>query len=80
MPLKSSLRQGFIKLSKAQVDEQGHLAEFDLMTNSEDKERVAMAAMIKDDLSKLGIHVHLKPVQFNVLLSTMRIDKHGSLY
>ena len=49
-------------------DAQGHIVEFNLYTNSSAVERVQMAAMIRHDLSLLGMKVNFTALEFNSLV------------
>ena len=50
-------------------DKKGNKVEFALYTNSGNFPREAMGVSIKQDLSKLGITVNLKPLEFNSLVN-----------
>lgn len=52
-------------------DAKGHPLEFVLMTNAENPERVELAQMIREDLSRVGMKVHLLVVEFNSLVSKL---------
>ena len=45
--------------------------EFELSTNAGNTQREATGVSIKEDLSKLGIKVNFKPVEFNTLVNRM---------
>jgi peptide/nickel transport system substrate-binding protein len=49
------------------LDAEGNRVRFTLITNAENKTRVAMGAQIKQDLSKIGIQVDFNPIAFNTL-------------
>jgi len=49
-------------------DPQGNLVAFELLTNSGNEERENIGVSIKEDLAKIGITVHFKPMEFNVLI------------
>ena len=53
-------------------DASGHRASFDLLTNGDNKLRVALATLVKDDLAKVGIEVTLTPTDFNTLVTKTR--------
>jgi peptide/nickel transport system substrate-binding protein len=50
------------------LDADGNLVRFTLLTNAENKLRVAMGAQIRQDLSKIGIQVDFNPIAFNTLI------------
>ncbi|KJH70156.1 ABC transporter substrate-binding protein [Aliterella atlantica] len=61
-------KAGFKYNSKKQLlDADGNRVRFSLITNAENKTRVAMGAQIKQDLSKIGIQVDYNPIAFNTL-------------
>lgn len=61
-------KAGFKYNNKKQLlDAQGNRVRFSLITNAENKTRVAMGAQIKQDLSKIGIQVDYNPIAFNTL-------------
>jgi peptide/nickel transport system substrate-binding protein len=63
------LSAGFKYNSRNQlIDADRNRVRFSLITNTENKTRVAMAAQIRQDLSKIGIQVDLNPINFNVLV------------
>ena len=49
-------------------DKDGNTVEFTLMTNAGNLERESIGVIIKEDLSKLGMKVNFKPIEFNVLV------------
>ncbi|PSB34593.1 ABC transporter substrate-binding protein [Chlorogloea sp. CCALA 695] len=62
------LQAGFKYNNKKQLlDAEGNRVRFSLITNSENKTRVAMGAQVKQDLSKIGIQVDYNPIAFNTL-------------
>ena len=62
------LQAGFKYNTKKQLlDKKGNKVRFSLITNSENKTRVAMGAQVKQDLSKIGIQVDYNPIAFNTL-------------
>lgn len=62
------LGAGFKYNSKGQLlDADGHRVRFSLITNTENKTRVAIGAQIRQDLSKIGIQVDFNPMNFNIL-------------
>jgi peptide/nickel transport system substrate-binding protein len=65
---KLLLEAGFKYNAKNQLlDADGNPVRFTLMTNAENRTRVAMGAQIKRDLSKIGITVDFNPIAFNTL-------------
>lgn len=62
-------KAGFIKKDNFLYDHKGNKVEFTLFTNSENDVRIKMANLIKHDYQKLGIAMHINPVDFNSLVS-----------
>ncbi len=54
------------------TDDQGHLVEFTLMTNTGNNVNLALCTAIQEDLHKIGIKVTINPVEFNSLVERMR--------
>lgn len=52
-------------------DRDGHPVEFLLVTNTENPDRLQMAGMVREDLAKIGIKVHLQPIEFNSLVTKL---------
>ena len=52
-------------------DADGHLVQFVISTNSDNPDRVAIANIIRQDLTKLGIQVTLVPEAFNTLVNKL---------
>jgi peptide/nickel transport system substrate-binding protein len=52
-------------------DDQDNRVEFNLITNAENKFRVAMGAQIQQDLEKLGIKANFEPIAFSLLNTKM---------
>jgi peptide/nickel transport system substrate-binding protein len=52
-------------------DKAGNPVEFTLLTNSGNNEREATGVNIKQDLAALGMKVHFKPIDFNVLVGKL---------
>jgi peptide/nickel transport system substrate-binding protein len=52
-------------------DRGGHAVEFSLVTNAGSKTRVRMAAMIQEDLGKLGIKINIVTLDFPSLIERM---------
>ena len=53
------------------LDADGNRVRFVLITNAGNKTREAMAAQIKQDLSKIGIQVDLNPIAFSTLVDKL---------
>lgn len=69
---KLLLSAGFKYNSKKQLlDADGNRVRFNLITNTENKTRVAMGAQISQDLSKIGIQVDYNPINFNILVDKL---------
>ncbi len=52
-------------------DPEGNKVEFVMITNSENSTRIAMLNVIQEDLRKLGITAHIRPVPFNDVVSSL---------
>jgi len=52
-------------------DADGHPVQFVISTNSDNKDRVAIANIIRQDLTKLGMQVTLAPESFNTLVNKL---------
>jgi peptide/nickel transport system substrate-binding protein len=64
--LKSS---GFSWNSAGQLlDASGKVVEFSIVTSSSNTQRMKMATLVQDDLSKLGMQVHVVPLDFRAML------------
>jgi peptide/nickel transport system substrate-binding protein len=64
---------GFKSESRGLFDRDGHPVEFSLITNSGNRSRERIAAMIQQDLAALGMKVNVVPLDFPSLIE--RIDK-----
>lgn len=53
-------------------DRAGHPVEFDLYTNSGNRDREQIAAILKQDLTSLGMKVNFKPLDFNNLTERLQ--------
>ncbi len=53
------------------LDGEGNRVRFTLLTNAENKTRVAMGAQIKQDLNKIGIQVDFNPIAFSTLVDKL---------
>lgn len=52
-------------------DADGNQVRFTLITNAENKTRVAIGAQIKQNLAKIGIQVDFNPIAFNTLINKL---------
>jgi peptide/nickel transport system substrate-binding protein len=52
----------------ALLDRQGKAVEFSIITSTSNAQRTKMATLIQDDLSKLGMNVHVVPLEFHAVL------------
>jgi peptide/nickel transport system substrate-binding protein len=50
------------------VDPQGRPVEFSILTSTSNAQRTKMATIIQDDLSKLGMNVHIVPLEFRAVI------------
>jgi peptide/nickel transport system substrate-binding protein len=50
------------------LDHLGQPVEFSIVTSSSSTQRTKMATLIQDDLSKLGMNVHVVPLEFRALI------------
>jgi peptide/nickel transport system substrate-binding protein len=50
------------------VDRQGQAVEFSIIASSSNTQRSKMATIIQDDLGKLGMNVHVVPLEFRAML------------
>jgi peptide/nickel transport system substrate-binding protein len=71
--LRSLAKEGFELQDGMLHDRDGHAVEFSLITNSGNRAREAMAAVIQDDLRKIGIQVNIVTLDFSSLIE--RITK-----
>jgi peptide/nickel transport system substrate-binding protein len=53
------------------VDPHGTPVEFSILTNSSNAQRTKMAAIIQDDLSQLGMNVHVVPLEFRAMVDRL---------
>jgi peptide/nickel transport system substrate-binding protein len=51
------------------VDARGQPVEFSILTNPSNAQRTRMATMIQDDLSQLGMNVHVVPLEFQAVMT-----------
>ena len=66
--LRSLGKEGFALRDGVLRDRDGHAVEFSLITNSGNGPREAMAAVIQDDLRKIGIQVNIVTLDFSSLI------------
>jgi peptide/nickel transport system substrate-binding protein len=71
--LRGLAAEGFVLRDGILRDREGHAVEFSLITNSGNRPREAMAAVIQDDLRKIGIQVNIVTLDFSSLIE--RITK-----
>lgn len=53
------------------VDSRGVPVEFSVLTSSSNSQRTKMAAIIQDDLSQLGMNVHVVPLEFRSMVDRL---------
>lgn len=64
---------GFVKGPDGTLtDRAGHPVEFDLYTNAGNRDREQIAAILKQDLTALGMKVNFKPLDFNNLTERLQ--------
>jgi peptide/nickel transport system substrate-binding protein len=72
---------GFKYDAKGQLlDDQGNRVRFTLVTNAENRTRVAMAAQIKQDLTEIGIQVDFNPISFATLVEQISTSRTWDCY
>lgn len=72
---------GFKFDAKGQLlDDQGNRVRFTLITNAENRTRVAMAAQIKQDLATIGIQVDFNPISFATLVEQISTSRAWDCY
>lgn len=64
-------KSGFKLKDGVLYDKYGNKVEFELSTNAGNTQREATGVSIKEDLSKLGIKVNFKPIEFNTLVNRL---------
>ena len=69
-------RDGFRLESTVLRDREGHAVEFSLITNSGNKARERMAAMIQQDLAAIGVKVNLVTLDFRSLIERISQSFH----
>jgi len=50
------------------LDRTGQVVEFSIATSSSNAQRMKMATLLQDDLSHLGMHVHIVPLDFRAIV------------
>jgi peptide/nickel transport system substrate-binding protein len=53
------------------IDSRGNPVEFSILTSSSNAQRVKIATLIQDDLSKLGMNVHVVSLEFHAMVSRL---------
>ena len=51
------------------LDSHGQVVEFSIMTSSSNQQRMKMATLIQQDLSQLGMNVHVVPLEFRAVVN-----------
>jgi len=74
--LNALLGSGFTLKGGVLRDASGHGVEFSLITNSGNRERERMAALIQSDLNRIGVRVNIVTLDFGSLIE--RIAKTGA--
>jgi peptide/nickel transport system substrate-binding protein len=69
--LKALQSEGFRMENGTLKDKDGNTVEFSLITNSGNRSRARMAAMIQEDLQQIGIHVNVVTLDFPSLIERM---------
>jgi peptide/nickel transport system substrate-binding protein len=69
--LRRLRQEGFRLEGETLRDKSGHAVEFSIVTNAGNRARESMAAMIQQDLKKIGIKVNVATLDFNSLLERM---------
>ena len=57
--------------SGALIDSRGKAVEFSILTTSSNAQRSKMATLIQDDLSHLGMNVHVVPLEFRAVVDRL---------
>lgn len=55
----------------ALIDPHGHAVEFSILSTSSNVQRSKMATLIQDDLSQLGMNVHVVPLEFRAVVDRL---------
>jgi peptide/nickel transport system substrate-binding protein len=69
------LGAGFRYQGEQLVDAEGNRVRFTLLTNAENKVRVAIGAQIKQDLRAIGMQVDFNPIAFNTLGDKLTVTR-----
>ncbi len=69
--LRRLSQDGFQRKDGVLRDREGHTVEFSLVTNSGNASRGRMAAMIQQDLERIGIHLNIVTLDFPSLIERM---------
>lgn len=67
-PLRALAAEGFTLRDGVLRDREGHAVEFSLITNAGNRPRAGMAAVIQEDLGKIGIRVNIVTLDFGSLI------------
>ena len=59
------------KSDGALVDSHGNPVEFSILTSSSNAQRVKIATLIQDDLSKLGMNVQVASLEFHTMVDRL---------
>jgi len=68
---------GFVLEEGKLHDPDGNHVEFELFTNSGNNIREALGILLADDLKKLGMTVHFRPLDFNLLVQKLTTKPRG---
>jgi peptide/nickel transport system substrate-binding protein len=60
---------GFSWRGDALLDPKGQVVEFSIIASSSNTQRTKMATIVQDDLSKLGMNVHVVPLEFRDVIN-----------
>jgi len=75
---KKILSEAGFTLRKGKLyDSDGNQVEFELFTNSGNSIREALDTLLADDLKKLGMSVHFRPLDFNLLVQRLTTKPRG---
>jgi len=74
---KILLEAGFVLEEGKLYDPDGNHVEFELFTNSGNNIREALGILLADDLKKLGMTVHFRPLDFNLLVQKLTAKPRG---
>ena len=66
--LQSLEKEGFRLKGRQLIDRDGNPVQFSLITNSSSRSRTQIAAMVQQDLIKIGVQVNVVPLEFGSLI------------